>query len=207
MPLIRRETPKAPAQSVDAAKLVTALTGGTDDERWVAARSAGELPEGLSILRSALSKEPNTRVREAIFTSLARIGTSDSAEAVLPYLSSDDASLRVGALDALRAMPAAAGPHIAQVLKDKDPDVRLLACELVRNQPSGDASRLLGNLLATESKVNVCAAAIEVLAEVGGPELLPLLAECAARFPDDPFLAFAAQIASERIGSQAPNRD
>jgi hypothetical protein len=36
---------------------------------------------------------------------------------------------------------------------------------------------------------------------------LPLLSQCAARFPDDPFLAFAIQVASERIGSQAPNRD
>ena len=56
-------------------------------------------------------------------------------------------------------------------------------------------------ILATESQANVCAAAVEVLAEVGGPELLPALAECAARFPDDPFLAFAVQVASERIGS------
>jgi HEAT repeat protein len=182
------------------------LTDGTEDERWAAARSARETPEGLSILKDALSKEKDPRVREAIFTSLARIHTSESAEAILPYLGSDDASLRAGALDALRSMPVATAPHISGVLKDNDPDVRLLGCELVRNQPSGDANRLLGNLLATESRANVCAAAIEVLAEVGGPELLPLLAECAARFPDDPFLAFAIQVASERIGSQAPNR-
>jgi HEAT repeat protein len=206
MPLIRRDTPKAPTQAVDTAKLAAALTEGADDERWAAARSAGEIPEGLSILRDALSREANPRVREAIFTSLARIRTSESAEAVLPYLGSDDSSLRAGALDALRAMPAATAPHIARVLRDNDRDVRLLACELVRNQPSRDASGLLANVLATEREANVCAAAVEVLAEVGGPELLPLLAECAARFPDDPFLAFAVQVASERIGSQAPNR-
>jgi HEAT repeat protein len=125
----------------------------------------------------------------------------------LPYLSSDDASLRTGALDALRAMPDATAPHIQKLLGDVDADVRLLACELVRNQPSGDATRLLSAILATERQANVCAAAVEVLAEVGGPELLPLLAECAARFPDDPFLGFAIQIASERIGSQASTRD
>jgi HEAT repeat protein len=158
------------------------------------------------ILKDALSREPAPRIREAIFTSLARIRTPESAEAVLPFLASDDASMRAGALDALRAMPAATAVHLARVLSDKDPDVRLLACELARNQPAKDASRLLGNLLATESQANVCAAAVEVVAEVGGPELLPVLAECAARFPDDPFLAFAVQVASERIGSQAPNR-
>jgi HEAT repeat protein len=205
MPLIRRETPKATAKTVDAARLAAALTKGTDDDRWAAARSAGEFPEGISILRDALSRETSPRVREAIFTSLARIRTSESAEAVLPYLGSDDASLRAGALDALRAMPTAIAPHLSRVLKDRDPDIRLLACELVRNQPAGDANRLLADLLATESEANVCAAAVEVLAEVGGPELLPLLAQCAARFPNDPFLAFAIQLASERIG-QAPDR-
>jgi HEAT repeat protein len=205
MPLIRREAPNSPAQPVNTARLATALTEGTDEDRWAAARSAGEFPESLSVLKDALSREASPRVREAIFTSLARIRTSESAEVVLPYLSSDDASLRAGALDALRAMPTASAPHLARVLKDRDPDVRLLACELVRNQPSGDANRLLADLLATESEANVCAAAVEVLAEVGGPELLPLLAQCATRFPDDPFLAFAIQVASERIG-QAPDR-
>jgi HEAT repeat protein len=205
MPLIRRETPKATAKTVDAAQLAAALTKGTDDDRWAAARSAGEFPEGISILRDALSRETSPRVREAIFTSLARIRTSESAEAVLPYLGSDDASLRAGALDALRAMPTAIAPHLSRVLKDRDPDIRLLACELVRNQPAGDANRLLADLLATETEANVCAAAVEVLAEVGGLQLLPLLAQCAARFPDDPFLAFAIQVASERIG-QAPDR-
>ena len=48
-------------------------------------------------------------MREAIFTGLARIATAESAAAVVPYLRSDDASLRTGAIDALRAMPKAAG--------------------------------------------------------------------------------------------------
>jgi HEAT repeat protein len=204
MPLIRREAPKAPAQSVDVSKLAAALKEGTDDERWAAARSVAEIPDGLSILKSALPNETNPRVREAIFTSFARIRTPESAAAVLPYLGSEDASLRAGALDSLRAMPAATAPHIARALENDDPDVRIMACELARNQPSPDASRLLGNLLAIEDQANVCAAAIEVLAEVGGPEVLARLTECAARFPDDPFLAFAIQVARERIGSQAP---
>jgi hypothetical protein len=102
-------------------------------------------------------------------------------------------------------MPDAVAAHIPRLLKDDDADVRLLACELVRNQPA--AATMLGEVLATEREANVCAAAIEVLAEAGGPELLPLLAECAARFPNDPFLAFAVRVASERIGSQVMTRD
>jgi len=195
-----------PVSAIDVTKLAAALSGGTVDERWAAARSAGELGDGLPLLKQALPREADPRVREAIFTSLARIRTPESAEALLPCLGSDDASLRAAALDALRAMPDAAAPHIPRLLTDDDADVRLLACELARNQPPGDAGRLLSNILATEKQANVCAAAVEVLAEAGGPEQLPLLAQCASRFPDDPFLAFAVQIASERIGSQAASR-
>jgi hypothetical protein len=76
----------------------------------------------------------------------------------------------------------------------------------VRGQPASVAGAILGPVLVKDSQANVCAAAIEVIAEAGGPELLPLLAACAARFPNDPFLSFAVQAASERIGSQASHR-
>jgi HEAT repeat protein len=149
-----------------------------------------------------MSVESEPRIREAIFTSLARIGTHESAEAVLPCLRSDDSQLRTVALDALRAMPNATVSHLPELLHDADPDVRLLACDLARSQPAAEASRLLGEVLARDSEANVCAAAVEVLSETGGPNLLPLLAQCAARFPDDPFLAFAIRVASERLGAQ-----
>jgi HEAT repeat protein len=204
MPLVRKPSPQAATVSPpNMANLAVTLSEGSDDERWNAARAAAEAPDGLVMLSEAISRESNPRVREAIFTSLARIRTPQSAEAVLQYLRSDDSNLRTGALDALRAMPDAVAEYIPRLLKDDDVDVRLLACELARNQPAADAGRMLGEVLATERESNVCAAAIEVLAEAGGPELLPRLAECAARFPNDPFLAFAVKLAGERIGSQA----
>jgi hypothetical protein len=86
-------------------------------------------------------------------------------------------------------------------LNDRDPDVRLLACEIARVLPAGDASGALGELLERETHSNVCSAAVEVLAETGNVASLPILARCAARFPDDPFLTFAVKVASDRIGS------
>jgi HEAT repeat protein len=136
-----------------------------------------------------------------MFTALAKIATPQSASAALPFLRSDDAALRTQALDALRAMPAAAAEHLSQLLHDSDPDVRLLACEIARVLPAGDASRILGELIERETSSNVCSAAIEVLAEIGDLASLPILARCAARFPDDPFLTFAVKAASGRIGS------
>ncbi|MCS3898432.1 HEAT repeat protein [Bradyrhizobium japonicum USDA 38] len=207
MPLVRRGSSNAAVSSLEPSALAAALSGGSIDERWAAARSVADMPNGLSLLGDALSRETDPRVREAIFTSMVRTRTPESAAAVLPYLRSDDASLRAGALDALRLMPEATASHLPGLLIDKDADVRVLACELVRNQPVSEASRLLQPILATESQANVCGAAVEVLAEVGGPDVLPFLAACARRFPDDPFLSFAIQVARGRIGSQASSRD
>ena len=49
-------------------------------------------------------------------------------------------------------------------------DVRILATELARNMPAADATRLLCGLLEKEQHPNVCAAAVDVLAEVGTRE-------------------------------------
>ena len=202
MPLIRSSPTKAPSPQVGTETIERDLERGTNDQRWDAARAAGQLPDGLRLLRRAMTVERDPRIREAILTSLARIGTPECAEAVLQDLRSDDSRLRAAALDALRAMPAAAAVHLPRLLHDIDPDVRLLACELVRGQPAAAAGQLLGDVLTQDREANVCAAAVEVLAETGGPDILPLLAQCAARFPGDPFLAFAIRVAGERLGAQ-----
>ncbi len=138
-----------------------------------------------------------------MFTSLSRIGTAESVEVLLPLLRSDDSALRTGALDALRAMKSVVRPYVAQLIHDQDSDVRLLACELVRTLPSEDASGLLCALLESELEPNVCASAVEVLAEVGGPEALPVLARCAERFRGTAFLEFSIRITADRIRSQS----
>jgi HEAT repeat protein len=197
MPLVRRPSPPvAPAAVLPDAPLVVGQ--GTSEQRWLAVRTAAERKE-VPLLASALQGESDARVREAIFTGLARIGTAESAAAVVPYLRSDDASLRTGAIDALRAMPDAVRAHLATLLADPDPDVRLLSCELVRGLPEGEANRMLCDLLERETEKNVCAAALEVLAEIGKAEALPTLERCADRFASDAFIAFSIKVATDRI--------
>jgi HEAT repeat protein len=200
MPLVRK--PSDPALSSKPAP--ASLTAETSDERWAAARAASKHADGIASLATALAKETDPRVREAIFTSLARIATAASAEAVVPYLKSEEANLRTGAIDALRAMPRAAAPHLPGLLADPDSDVRLLSCEIVRCLPDTEANRLLCDLLDREAEKNVCAAAIEVLSEIGQPEALPVLERCAARFATDPFIAFSISVARDRIGAVPP---
>jgi hypothetical protein len=196
MPLIRRPPPR----SEPSAAVPASLTDGTTDQRWAAVRAAAAQPDGVGLLAAALVEERDPRVLEAIFTGLARAATVESAAAVVPFIRSEDASLRAGALDALRAMPEASRSHIARLLADPDADVRLLSCELVRGLPEGEANRLLSDLLDRETEKNVAAAAVEVLSEIGRPEALPALAHCAERFAGDSFLAFSVKVATDRIG-------
>jgi HEAT repeat protein len=182
------------------------LASADAQERWAAARAAPDVAGGVDALTAALRSEADGRVREAILTSLARIKSSEGIAAVLALLRSDDASLRVGALDTLRAMGSALREHLPRLLADADGDVRLLSCEITRSLPGAEATRLLCDLLAREQEINVCGAAIEVLAEVGQPEALPVLARCATRFADTQFLAFAIKIATERILAQSTDR-
>jgi len=100
-------------------------------------------------------------------------------------------------------MPNAALPHLPALLSDPDSDIRLLSCEIVRQLPTRTATELLCRLLENEMQANVCAAAVEVLSEVGETSALPVLAKCAERFSDVSFLAFAIQIATTRIGNGA----
>jgi hypothetical protein len=46
---------------------------------------------------------------------------------------------------------------------------------------------------------------VEVLAEAGQPEALPVLAACARRFADVEFLVFAIDIAADRVRGGAPD--
>ncbi len=204
MPLVRKPPsgPRQPASApADAAGIVATLARGTEDERWSAARTAAALPASVPALGAALTREQSPRVREALLTSLARIGSAESVETVLPLLRSDDASVRTEACDALLAMKAVAWPYVTALLKDDDADVRVLACGLVRDMPSETAVRLYCELLDAEPEANVCAAAVEALAEIGASEALPALTRCAKRFETTPFLAFSIKIAIDRLRS------
>jgi HEAT repeats len=203
MPLVRKPTANSSGPKPDAAKVLGLLTSPSSDERWAAARAAATVAGGLSAIAMALPTERDARVREAMFTTLARHGTAESIDTVIELLRSDSANLRTGALDALRIMAGAAPDMLPRLLSDKDSDVRVLSCELARSLPNPEATRLLCGLLATDEEINVCAAAVDVLAEVGGPDALPCLKECARRFGNSSFIAFAIKIATDRIGSQS----
>jgi HEAT repeat protein len=202
MPLVRKPTDKSPQPAPDASSVLANLASDRTDDRWAAARAAADVPGATTALAAALRNESDARVREAMFTGLARIGSRESADEVISFLRSDNANLRAGALDALRTMIGGMRELVPRLLSDRDVDIRILSCELARALPGPEASKVLCTLLAAEQDGNVCAAAIDVLAEVGSPAALPVLTECAQRFRNNPFLGFAIQTATDRINSQ-----
>ena len=200
MPLIRNGSEKTARVLRQA---LPTLASASADERWSAARAARDA-SAIPSLAEALVHERDARVREAIFTALARIGASESAKVVLPYLRLNDANTRTGAMDALRAMPDACHPYLPELLADPDSDVRLLACDLVRDAGGAEGPRWLCALIETEPQANVCAAAVEALGEIADETAATSLSRCAERFPDDPFLGFAIKVVVDRLRRVSP---
>lgn len=179
MPLVRRDPPPP----------TIAATASTPDRH----RDADDL--GL-----ALGTEKDPRAREALLAALLAIADPSTAAALARHLRSEDAGLRNTCIEALQSMPAAAGSVLPGLLSDPDPDVRLLATEIVRTQPTGPANEWLAGLLDVETHPNVCGAAVEVLAEVGTPDAIPALLAARTRFASEAFLPLAIDTVLARLG-------
>ena len=194
MPLVRREpaTPPTPATAAPS------LEAPEPEIRRQAAHAMATDPGAAEALGRAYGTERDPTVREAILTSLMRIGGPAAVEAIIPYLGADDAALRTGAVDALRSLPDTLD-RLPRLLGDPDPDLRILASEIARSMPAASGATLLCRHLAGERDPNVCAAALDVLAEIGGSDCLPALQACADRFAGEPFLRYAAAAAMARI--------
>jgi HEAT repeat protein len=203
MPFVKRDLPvrsAAAAQPEDGLAYRIAALGDHDAAvRWAAARALGADVAAVPALATALGVERVPRVREAIMTALMRIGGETSVNALLPWLQSQDAGLRAATIEALQALPAATLPFMASLLANGDSDVRILACELARNMPAADATRVMSGLIEHEPHPNVCAAAVDVLAELGTREAVSALRACGERFAGTPFLPFAVSVAIARI--------
>ena len=191
--VIEREHPR------DADGLLAQLQRGDAEQRRWAARDLGAHPHTSAPLGARLLAEPERSVRQALFTSLTAHGSPAAADALLPLLRSEDAELRNSAIEALSGMPAAVGPRIDTLLRDADPDVRIFTVNLLGELRHPQVRAWLLAVLQREAAVNVVAAAIEVLAEVGEPADEPALRAVATRFADDAFIGFAAGMAADRV--------
>lgn len=204
MPLVKAD-PKPDASQmpvivVDALPdFVALLASPHAADRRTAVRALEAHDEGLVPLCARIAVETVPSVREAVLATLIRRRSPTVVAALLPLLRSELPPVRNAALEGLAAMPEEVAPHIEQLLRDPDSDVRIFTANLLHVLPHLQAAGWLQMALADDHP-NVCAAAIDGLAEIGGEEALPALAAVSDRFPDDAFIAFAVQIAVQRIG-------
>jgi HEAT repeat protein len=191
--VVAREHPR------DLPGLLTQLRSGDAEQRRWAARDLARHAQAATALGEQLLREADTSVREALFTSLQAIASEGAAGALLPLLRSEDAQLRNGAIESLAGMPQAVGPRMASLLRDADVDVRIFSVNLLGELRHPQVPTWLLQVLQHETNINVVAAALEVMAEVGTPEHSNAVRAVAQRFAGDAFIGFAVDMAVERI--------
>lgn len=166
--------------------------------RW-AAKDLAVHREAGGVLAARLALEDDPTVREALFGALVRIGGREVVDGVVPLLRSEDAELRNGAIDVLKNLPEATRGSIESLLRDADPDVRILAINVLESLRHPQVEAWLLDVLASDPHENVCATAIDLLGEVGTAAALPVLRAVRERF-DSEFMQFACDVATRRIG-------
>lgn len=190
------------AQAAAPADPRAELSSADADARRRAARLLESDPTAGDVLASRLSQESDPAVRDAILTSLLAIGGDAVAQSLAPLLRTGDAAVRNGALEVLERLPLPALRVLQPLLSDSDPDVRLFAVTalgLLREPVGAQAEASLVTVLEHEPHVNVCSAAIEAVRERGAIGAIDALDALAARFPDEPFIGFAAAATASEL--------
>lgn len=199
------QAPALPSEIVedDLVALQEALQDPDPARRRQAVRRLAELPEGLPYLIAHLEVELDRSVLEVLLQALVRAATPEAQAALVQGLRSDQATLRNATLDALRQHPDQATLLVEQLLEDSDPDVRILTLSLLGTLALPQTESWLIQVLEHDPHVNVCAAAIDLLCEVGTEAARPALEAVSRRFASEPYVQFAVQQALRRIGGEA----
>ena len=205
MALLKRSASALNARPPSHDALVALMrTGHTQAERRGAVKDLASDVDADRDLAAALHDEPDPGVRAAILAALVSIGTERVADGLADALSAEDPALRNAAIQALRHLGSLALPHAERLLATPHPEQRIVAIMLLETLDDQRARPLLHAALEHDPEVNVGLAAVEVLSLIGGPEDQTPLRRFAARFPDDPFAAFAVELACRRTASCPP---
>jgi HEAT repeat protein len=175
------------------------LNDALPDHRRRAALELEAFPEAVELLCARVASEPDDAVVEAIFTTLIRQRGHEVVQGLVPYLRSEDAALRNQAVAALQSMPDDVGPYMELLVEDVDPDVRIFAINILGNLHHPLAHVWLQQVIEQDENPNVCATAVDVLAEVGEEAQVPALEALPGRFDNEPFFRFVVDTAVRRI--------
>jgi len=183
----------------DYTGLVASLEDANPTARRWAARDLAGCTEAAPALIGRLEREPDAAVREAIIVSLTQIGDAVTVQGLVKCLRSDDAALRNEAIEAMGHLPDTVAPVMAGLLADPEADVRIFAVNVLESLRHRDVEQWLIEVISEDAHINVCATAVDLLGEVGTAAAVEPLEALKRRFPDEPYIEFAADLALRRI--------
>jgi HEAT repeat protein len=183
----------------DCTSLLVQLSDADPSARRWAAKDLVDCPGVSGALIERLQLEESASVREIILTTLTKRGDEAAVDGLIECLRSEDASLRNEAIEAMKLLPDAVAPIMGGLLTDADPDVRIFAVNVLESLRHEKVEEWLKEVIERDPHVNVCATAVDLLGEVGTPYSREALENLKARFPDQPYIRFAADLALKRI--------
>lgn len=169
------------------------------ERRW-AARDLAEYADAIPVLCECLETERDEAVRAAILTTLLKQRSPEVAARLSGLLSSEDAALRSAVMDILTEMPEQLESLVDPLLRQEDPDLRIMVVTVVSRLANPRVPDWLLNVVQRDAHPNVVAAALEGLGECGTMEMIALIQTVTTRFPGNSYLAFAADAAVGLIG-------
>ncbi len=153
----------------------------------------------VDVLADCLRHEERQSVRGAAVSSMIAIGSDDVVDFFIEQLRGDEADRRNEAVYALQQLPEQSSQKIQSLLSESEPDMRIMAVDVIRLLTIPEAHLWLRALLSREDHPNVIGVAVDRLCEIGSVDDLPTLEEIKARFVHDPYIQFAIDHAIKRI--------
>ncbi|MCG5500451.1 HEAT repeat domain-containing protein [Ectothiorhodospira lacustris] len=194
----------SPGERQEPRNLETLLQTLLDEDpmkrRW-AARDLAEHPAAAVALVTQLQHETDTTVLQVIVTSLGCMANDVAVRGLIDCLYSEHALRRNAAIEVLKELPEPVAPHMGQLLHDPDPDVRIFAVNVLESLRHPNVEEWLIEVILKDDQVNVCATALDLLGEVGSLRAREALQTLKQRFPQEPYIRFAADLALKRIGA------
>lgn len=182
--------------------LLVSLTDESATTRRWAARDLVSCPSSAAALVERLKVETDLSVREVILTTLTQLGDAVAVAGLVDCLRSEDASLRNEAIEAMKQLPDEVAPIMRGLLGDADSDVRIFTVNVLESLRHPDVESWLIDVIERDPHVNVCATAVDLLSEVGTGAAVQALEALKVRFPGEPYIEFAANLALRSITSE-----
>ena len=155
--------------------------------------------DGATALIGRLQREDNTAVREAILNSLLRMRDPSIVSGLADCLRSENVALRNDVIEVFKQLGSQAAPVLRALLADTDPDVRIFAVNILISERYSDTEQWAIEVIERDAHVNVCAAAVDLLCEVGTEASIDPLLRLKTRFVHEAYIQFAADLALKRI--------